>query len=95
MLERALAVDLGVVDDEQRPARGHERGEPLDRLFGRMAKAKGIDPGAVEAEIVAATALRRIADPGDIAEAVRYLASPRAKAVTGVSIDVNGGQWLP
>lgn len=74
---------------------GYTRGAPLDALFDAMAERRGTDRQAVEAEIVAATALRRIPDPTDIAEAVRYLASPRSACVTGVSIDVNGGQWLP
>ncbi|CAN5605596.1 SDR family oxidoreductase [soil metagenome] len=74
---------------------GYTRGAPLDRLFERMAEARGTDATAIEAEIVASTALRRIPSAHDIAEAVLYLASPRAACVTGVSIDVNGGQWLP
>lgn len=74
---------------------GYTRGAPLERLFTRMAEERCTDPETVEAEVIADAALRRIASPDDIAEAVLYLASPRSRCETGVSIDVNGGQWLP
>ena len=35
--------------------------------------------------------LGRIADPSEIADAVIYLASPRASYVTGVVLPVDGG----
>jgi NAD(P)-dependent dehydrogenase (short-subunit alcohol dehydrogenase family) len=41
---------------------------------------------------VSEMALRRIATEEDVARAVVYLASDHAKAVTGATIDVNGGQ---
>ena len=37
-------------------------------------------------------ALRRIATEEDVARAVIFLASDQAKAITGATIDVNGGQ---
>ncbi|MFI7603902.1 SDR family NAD(P)-dependent oxidoreductase [Micromonospora sp. NPDC049366] len=46
------------------------------------------------AQRVAATLVGRAGVPADIAEAVRYLASPRAGYVTGQVLGVNGGSVL-
>jgi 3-oxoacyl-[acyl-carrier protein] reductase len=35
--------------------------------------------------------LRRVADPGEIAETVLFLASDAARYITGTTLDVNGG----
>jgi 3-oxoacyl-[acyl-carrier protein] reductase len=44
--------------------------------------------------IEAAIPLGRLAQPRDIADAIVFLASDEARYVTGVSIDVNGGQHM-
>lgn len=41
------------------------------------------------------TAVGRLAEAQDIAEAVAYLCSPEASFVTGTVIDVNGGSFMP
>lgn len=46
------------------------------------------------AALIAAIPAGRIADPGEIAAAVGFLASPEADYVTGVTLQQNGGQWL-
>ncbi|MBF0562564.1 MAG: acetoacetyl-CoA reductase [Alphaproteobacteria bacterium] len=38
--------------------------------------------------------MRRLATPEEIAAAVTYLASDKAAFITGVNLDVNGGQWM-
>ncbi|WP_036321291.1 SDR family NAD(P)-dependent oxidoreductase [Microbispora sp. ATCC PTA-5024] len=42
--------------------------------------------------IAATTALRRVAEPEEVAEAVVFLASPRASYITGVVLEVAGGR---
>jgi len=39
--------------------------------------------------------LNRLGDPADIAAAVRFLASPAAAYITGETINVNGGMYMP
>lgn len=49
------------------------------------------DPQAEAAKVAAAIPLGRIAEPADVASVVRFLASPEAAYLTGVSIPVEGG----
>ena len=39
--------------------------------------------------------LNRLGDPADIAAAVTFLASPAAAYITGETINVNGGMFMP
>ncbi|MDH5766311.1 MAG: SDR family oxidoreductase, partial [Gammaproteobacteria bacterium] len=39
--------------------------------------------------------LNRLGDPTDIANAVAFLASPEAAYITGETINVNGGMYMP
>ena len=49
------------------------------------------DPAAAERDMLAIQPLGRIADPGDIANAVAFLASDEASFITAASIPVDGG----
>ena len=59
-----------------------------------MAERRGTTPDAVREEMAADTALRRLPAPDDIADAVVFLASERARSITGQTLDVNGGRWM-
>jgi len=48
----------------------------------------------VQAATASATALGRIGQPADIADAVAFLASDDARWITGELLDVSGGIWL-
>ena len=48
-------------------------------------------PFKVTVRHAAETALKRLASPAEIADAILYLASPRASYVTGAVLSVDGG----
>jgi NAD(P)-dependent dehydrogenase (short-subunit alcohol dehydrogenase family) len=73
---------------------GFVPGPNTDTMFARMAERKGVTVGAVQEAMAADTALRRLPAPDDIADAIVFLASDRARSITGQTLDVNGGRWM-
>ncbi len=73
---------------------GFTPGANTEAMFGRMAERQGTTPEAVMQRMADQTALRRLPVPDDIADAIVFLASDRARSITGQTLDVNGGQWM-
>ncbi|MEV6155379.1 SDR family oxidoreductase [Nonomuraea sp. NPDC052129] len=93
LLSHCLADELGPQGVRVNcVAPGWIAGELLDDWIRTRAAAEGVTFEEILARDVSAMALRRIATEEDVARAVIYLASDHAKAVTGATIDVNGGQ---
>jgi NAD(P)-dependent dehydrogenase (short-subunit alcohol dehydrogenase family) len=61
-------------------------------LLDQLSATKGISRQAASDEFVAGIPLGRPQTPEDIGAAVTFLASDRAKEITGVALDVSGGQ---
>ena len=74
---------------------GYTAGEGLDRYLDEQAERRGITRAEIDEQILRSSALRRVPDPSDMAEAVLYLASDRSRAVTGQLVHVNAGEWIP
>jgi 3-oxoacyl-[acyl-carrier protein] reductase len=47
------------------------------------------------AEVLGGIPLGRIGDPVEVAQAIAFLASDEASYITGVTLDVNGGSFMP
>jgi 3-oxoacyl-[acyl-carrier protein] reductase len=73
---------------------GFVPGPNTDTMFARLAERRGTTPQAVMDQMAAETALRRLPTPDDIADAIVFLASDRARSITGVTLDVNAGRWM-
>jgi NAD(P)-dependent dehydrogenase (short-subunit alcohol dehydrogenase family) len=85
-LVRSAALELG--------HRGVRCNAVLPGVVRTPLMAPVLDRGDVADTFVRQTPLGRIADGGDIADVVSFLASPGARWITGVSLAVDGGMSL-
>lgn len=69
-------------------------GPPVEGYVQSVATERGITPEAVVAEITANMPLGVIPEDGDVAEAVAFLCSDRARTITGQTLFVNSGEYL-
>jgi NAD(P)-dependent dehydrogenase (short-subunit alcohol dehydrogenase family) len=91
-LTRSLALEAGphnITANSISP--GPIMGERFARTVAESAAARGIAPEAVMAERTAETALRRLVEAEDVAEAVLFLASDAARNITGQDLAVDAG----
>ena len=74
-------------------APGHIWGDSLQWYFGYLARKRGVDAGQIYTETAANTDLRRLPEPDEVADAVVFLCSSLARAITGQCLDVNCGEY--
>jgi NAD(P)-dependent dehydrogenase (short-subunit alcohol dehydrogenase family) len=74
-------------------APGNIRGDSLDFYFSYLGHKRGVDPQVISDEWAARSDLRRLVEPEDVADAVVFLASDMARAITGQCLDVNCGEY--
>ncbi|MEU8918026.1 3-hydroxybutyrate dehydrogenase [Streptomyces nigrescens] len=71
---------------------GYVRTPLVERQIADQAAAHGIPEERVLADILLAdSALKRLLEPAEVAEAVAYLCTPQASFVTGTSLALDGG----
>ena len=93
-LAQSLATELGPSGIRVNSvAPGWIWGSVLQWYFGHLAEQRGVSREDVYAETAASTDLRRLPEPDEIADAVVFLASPLARAITGQCLDVNCGEF--
>lgn len=67
--------------------------DSLRAWFEYQATERGVPAQQIYDEIAASTDLRRLPEPDEVADAVLFLASDLARAVTGQCLDVNCGEF--
>jgi len=60
-------------------------------MTAASARRVGLDPGQHEERVAAATPLRRVGQPEEVAAVIAFLASADAAYVSGQTISINGG----
>jgi NAD(P)-dependent dehydrogenase (short-subunit alcohol dehydrogenase family) len=74
-------------------APGYIWADSLKWYFAYLAKERGVPAEQVYEETAATTDLRKLPEPDEIADAVVFLASDLARAITGQCLDVNAGEY--
>jgi len=91
-MARSLSIDLGPKGVRVNSvAPGYIWADSVKNMFEKKAAAAGVDPKVIYDEIAAGADLRRLPEPDDIANAVVFLLSDSARAITGQCLDVNCG----
>lgn len=71
---------------------GYVRTPLVEGQIAAQAEAHGIDPARVVEEVLLArSAMKRLVEPEEVAELVRWLCGPASGGVTGSSLPVDGG----
>jgi len=74
-------------------APGYIWADSLKSYFDYLGRKRGVSAQQVYDDIAAGIDLRKLPEPAEIADAVVFLASDLARAITGQCLDVNGGEF--
>ncbi len=93
---RQLATEFGKYGIRVNATRmGWMWGAPVEGALKQRAEARGITLEQITAEVAANIPIGRIPTDLECARAVVFLLSDYASAITGVALDVNGGEFMP
>jgi NAD(P)-dependent dehydrogenase (short-subunit alcohol dehydrogenase family) len=91
---QSLATELGPQGIRVNSvAPGHIWGDSLKWYFGYLAKKRDVAAQQIYDETAADIDLGRLPEPDEIADAVVFLVSGMARAITGQCLDVNCGEY--
>jgi 3-hydroxybutyrate dehydrogenase len=92
-LSKVIALEgaaHGVTSNCVNPA--YVRTPLVEEQIADQSRVHDLEPGEVVEQIMLApAAIRRLIEPGEVAEAVAYLCSPQASMITGASLAIDGG----
>jgi len=93
---RSLALELGPLGIRVNSVPvGWMSGPAVERAVALMSRERGVSEAEFLEEVNGRMALGRMATDADCAEAVIFMISDRARAITGAILDVNAGEWMP
>jgi NAD(P)-dependent dehydrogenase (short-subunit alcohol dehydrogenase family) len=93
-LAQSLATELGPRGIRVNSvAPGYIWADSLKWYFGYLAEQRGVGRQVIYDETAATTDLRALPEPDEVADAVVFLASSMARAITGQCLDVNSGEY--
>jgi NAD(P)-dependent dehydrogenase (short-subunit alcohol dehydrogenase family) len=93
---RQLAREVGPTQIRVNTARmGWMWGAPVQGALEYMAKSSGTTVEALKKQAEKDIALNRMMTDDECAKAVLFLVSDYACAVTGATLDINGGDYMP
>lgn len=91
-LVRTLAAEVGTLGVRVNLlSPGGVAGTRIDWVIAHQAESRGISVEQARGEFAADSALGRLVEPGEVADAAAFLASPRASAITGQDMNVAAG----
>ncbi len=92
---KTLATELGpsgITVNNVLP--GYTKTQRLEQILAERTRTSGEDADTVAARMLASVPLGRFAEPGEVAAAIAFLASPAAGYINGVNLPVDGGRTL-
>ena len=93
---KSLAFELGSYGIRANSVNmGWMWGDPVEKSLQGIADSRGIALEEVVAEVAQGIPLGFIPEDADCANAIIFLCSDMAKVITGASLDVNGGEFMP
>jgi NAD(P)-dependent dehydrogenase (short-subunit alcohol dehydrogenase family) len=93
-MAQSLATELGPQQIRVNSvAPGHIWGDSLKWYFGYLAGQRGVAAQQIYDETAAGIDLGRLPEPDEVADAVVFLLSSMARAITGQCLDVNCGEY--
>jgi NAD(P)-dependent dehydrogenase (short-subunit alcohol dehydrogenase family) len=70
---------------------GLTRTERTEPLIAARAKAQGVTPESIEAQMAGSNSIHHLVDADEVAAVVAFLCSPKSRAINGDAIAVGGG----
>lgn len=96
VVSKYLATELGPSNIRVNVVRmGWMYGAPVQHYIRQAAKAQGVPEQQVYDSIAANVPLRRLVTDDECARAALFLVSDYASAITGATLDANGGEAMP
>lgn len=93
-LAQSLATELGPTGVRVNSvAPGYIWADSLQAYFDHLAAERAVPTQQVYDETAAGLDLRKLPEPDEVADAVVFLVSDLARAITGHCLDVNGGEF--